>query len=92
MVHDNFTKGSKSDAEKESSSLKDLFKLQLLCDRLNLSPIGVARMVKAWKSDVGNLVGKTGEEVGFDTEFSGREFDLIFTIPDPTLNFGKRRL
>ncbi len=89
MVHDS-SKGSPSSYQTGENSLKDLFKLQLLCDRMNLSPIGIARLVKGMRSDIGNLMGKPESDIGFDAEFSGREFDLIFSFSDPTPQLGKR--
>lgn len=89
MVHD-ASSGPQNFNQTGENSLKDLFKLQLLCERMNLSPIGVARLVKGMRTDIGNLMGKTENEIGFDAEFFGREFDLVFSFPDPSSQSGKR--
>ncbi len=89
MVHDS-SPGTHNLYQTGENSLKDLFKLQLLCERMNLSPLGIARLVKGMRKDIGNLMGKTENEIGFDAEFSGREFDLIFSFSDPVAQLGKR--
>jgi hypothetical protein len=89
MVHDSshdFLSG------RPRESLRDLFKLHLLCERLNLSPVSVAKLVGELRQETANLLGKPEAEVGFDSEFSGREFDLLFTFHQPRTGFGKKRL
>jgi len=75
----------------KGTSAKEFFKLQLLCSRLNLSPIGVSHLVTGLRKEVADLIGKNENTVGFDSEFFGREFDLIFTFQDPTPMFGKKQ-
>jgi hypothetical protein len=90
MAHDSQPELFEHTRNQDSSSNRDFLKLQLLCDRLTLSPVSVARLLKNLRADVGNLIGKTGNDVGFDAEFSGREFDLLFSFEDPTPRFGKK--
>ena len=81
MMHDpkNLEKGFL--ISQKNLSLKEILKLQLVQERLNLPPAESRQLLEMLKRDAEKILGVPSEKLVADVDFSGPEMDLVFSFP-----------